>query len=172
VAPCRATKLTLLKKGEKSEALAGRIALVEEEHGLTTKQGRFSSRHVETICGGKTLDRPGTKPNPMTKKTFLLCILSLMLPALTFAASGGKEITLTGKGACAKCCLKEADSCQNVLTVEKNGKKTTYYLVENDISKAFHEQVCKKPTDIVVTATCAKVGDKLELTASQIKLAE
>ena len=96
----------------------------------------------------------------------------LVLPVLAFAASGGKEITLTGKGCCAKCCLKVAEECQNVLSVEKDGKKTTYYIVQNDISKAFHENICKKPADIVVTAECAKVGDKLQLTASKIELSK
>jgi hypothetical protein len=106
------------------------------------------------------------------KKSILSSLLILAFTGLVFAASGGKEITLTGKGCCAKCCLKTAEECQNALTVEKDGKKTTYYFVQNDVAKAFHDNICKKPADIVVTAKCEKVGDKLQLTASKIELAK
>lgn len=102
----------------------------------------------------------------------LSALIALSLSGLSFAASGGKEITLTGKVCCAKCCLKTADECQNVLTVEKDGKKTTYYLVQNEVSKGFHSEVCKAPQQASVTAKCEKVGDKLQLTASKIELAK
>jgi len=105
-------------------------------------------------------------------KRILSSLLLVSLTSFSFAASGGKEITLTGKGCCAKCCLKIADECQNVLSVEKDGKKTTYFIAQNDLSKAFHENICKKPADIVVTAECAKVGDKLQLTPSKIELSK
>ena len=52
------------------------------------------------------------------------------------AESKDKAITISGKGCCAKCCLKETDACQNAVTVEKDGKKTVYYLVQNDVSNA------------------------------------
>jgi len=106
------------------------------------------------------------------KQTILSSILVLALSAIASAASGGKEITLTGKMCCAKCCLKTADECQNVLSVEKDGKKTTYHLVQNEISKGFHSNVCKAPQNATVTAKCEKVGDKLQLTASKIELAK
>lgn len=106
------------------------------------------------------------------KQLSLTLLLALGLTGFSFAASGGKEITLTGKMCCAKCCLKTADECQNVLAVEKDGKKTTYYLIQNDVSKDFHSNVCKAPQQATVTAKCEKVGDKLQLTASKIELAK
>jgi hypothetical protein len=106
-------------------------------------------------------------------KHFLLTALMIVSLALTAAAeSKGKSITLSGKGCCAKCCLKEADTCQNVLTVEKDGKKTKYYLVQNEVSKGFHGQICETVKDITVTGTCKKVGDKLEVTAEKIEAAK
>lgn len=106
-------------------------------------------------------------------KHFLLTALMIVSLALTAAAeSKGKSITLSGKGCCAKCCLKEADTCQNVLTVEKDGKKTKYYLVQNEVSKGFHAQICETVKDITVTGTCKKVGDKLEVTAEKIEAAK
>jgi hypothetical protein len=102
----------------------------------------------------------------------ILATVAIVL-ALAFNASAeskGKTLTLSGKGCCAKCCLKETDACQNVLTVEKDGKKTKYYLVQNEVSKGFHSQICETVKNITVTATCKKVGDKLELTAEKIEV--
>lgn len=106
-------------------------------------------------------------------KKLLTPVLATVAVALALAfnaaaESKGKAITLSGKGCCAKCCLKETETCQNVLTVEKDGKKTKYYLVQNEVSKGFHSQICETVKNITVTATCKKVGDKLELTAEKI----
>lgn len=107
------------------------------------------------------------------KRLFITALAIIGLAALTLPAgaeSKGKEITLSGKACCAKCCLKQGDTCQNVLSVEKNGKTTTYYLADNQVSKDFHGEVCKKPKENVsVTGTCKKEGDKLVVTASKIK---
>ncbi len=84
------------------------------------------------------------------------------------AESGAKEITLKGRGACLKCALKAAESCQNVLVQEKNGKETRFYLVQNDVSKKFHSEICTESKPITVVGVCKKVGDKLEVTASKI----
>lgn len=86
------------------------------------------------------------------------------------AESKGKEITIHGQGACAKCCLKEGTECQNVVQVEKEGKKTTYYLADNKTSKDFHENICKTPKKVSVTGTCKKVDGKLVVTSSKIEL--
>ncbi|MEN9576310.1 MAG: hypothetical protein RL514_4165 [Verrucomicrobiota bacterium] len=108
-------------------------------------------------------------------KKLLLTLLTTVAIACTLAfnaaaESKGKPLTLSGKGCCAKCCLKETAECQNVLTVEKDGKKTKYYLAQNDVSKGFHTEICKTIKDITVTGTCKKVGDKLEVTAEKIEL--
>ena len=110
------------------------------------------------------------------KKLLLTTIAAVALTAglvsNALAESKGKTITLSGKGCCAKCCLKEAETCQNVLTVEKDGKKTKYYLVQNDVSKGFHSQICETVKNITVTGTCKKVGDKLEVTPEKIEAAK
>lgn len=96
----------------------------------------------------------------------------IALSSLAFAASGGKEITLSGKACCAKCCLKTASECQAVLSVEKDGAKKTFYLVNNDIAKDFHSNICKEAKDVTVTGKCEKVGDQLQVTASKIEVAK
>jgi len=106
-------------------------------------------------------------------KNILLTIVALLsfIAAPAFAESKGKEITLSGKACCAKCCLKTATECATVFAVEKEGKKTTYSLADNDVAKKFHEEICKGgPKAATVTATCKKEGDKLVLTASKAEV--
>jgi hypothetical protein len=117
----------------------------------------------------------GAYPSPMKPdlSAFLLTLtLTLSMVGFGLAESGGKEITLTGKACCAKCALKKADACQTVLSVDKDGKKTLYWIADNDVAKSFHDNVCKGAKPVTVTATCKKVGDKLELTCSKMDLAK
>ena len=95
-------------------------------------------------------------------------VLSLA-SAVTFADEGKSE-TITGTGLCAKCSLKETDSCQNAIQVEKGGKKTTYYLAKNDVSTKFHENICKTSQKVKATGTVKKVDGKMELTATDIEV--
>jgi hypothetical protein len=112
------------------------------------------------------------------KKTSLLlvAVAGLIMGALatpTFAAEKPKERTITGEAKCAKCMLKETDKCQTVIQTEnKRGKTVTYYLTDNDVSKAFHPNVCKEAKKVTATGTVKKVGGKQELTASKIELAK
>ena len=112
------------------------------------------------------------------KKLLLTGIAGLILLALaapSFAADEGKakERTITGEAKCAKCILKESDKCQTVIQVEnKNGKVMSYYLVDNDVAKNFHENVCKEAKKVTATGTIKKVDGKLEFTATKIALAK
>lgn len=94
-----------------------------------------------------------------------LLLLALASPA--FAA----DKTITGEAKCAKCLLKETDKCQTVIEAEgKNGKTVRYYLVDNDVSKAFHPTVCKEAKKVTATGTIKTVEGKRELTATKIDL--
>jgi hypothetical protein len=103
-------------------------------------------------------------------------VAGLVLAALTtpaFAAENGKEKTITGEAKCAKCALKESDKCQTVIQTEaKDGKKVTYYLVNNDVAKAFHDNVCSGPKKVTATGTVKKVHDKEEIEVTKIDLAK
>jgi hypothetical protein len=110
-----------------------------------------------------------------TKIALILSLAALCLIGLTnsaLAAEKGKEVTITGDGKCAKCALKETDKCQNVIETEKNGKKVTYYLAANDISKEFHSNVCKETKKITATGTVKTEDGKKVLTATKIELAK
>ena len=99
-----------------------------------------------------------------------LFILALAIPA--FAEDKDKEITITGDAKCGKCALKETDKCQNVIQVEKDGKKSTYYFVKNEVSDKFHKNVCSETKKATATGTCKKVDGKLQFTAAKIELAK
>ena len=90
----------------------------------------------------------------------------------TFGAEKEKTITITGEGKCGKCALHETEKCHNVIQVEKDGKKTTYYLTQNDKSKAFHENICKESKKVTATGTVKKEDGKKVLTVTSIELAK
>ena len=103
-------------------------------------------------------------------------VVALAVAALTMALSvkgrAADEKTLTGEGKCAKCALKESDSCQNVVQVKEGDKTVTYYLVHNDVSKDFHGNICKETKKISVTGTVKEVDGKMQLTPTKITLAK
>lgn len=101
-----------------------------------------------------------------------LLLLALATPSFAADTGAGKERTYKGEAKCAKCMLKEGDKCQTVVQVGKGEKKVTYYLVDNDVAKNFHDDVCKEAKKVTVTGTVKKVHGKNELTASKIELAK
>ena len=99
-----------------------------------------------------------------------LCLLGVTSPS--FGAEKGKEVTVTGDGKCAKCSLKETDSCQNVIEAKEDGKTVKYYLAKNDVSKEFHDNICKESKKVTATGTVKEEDGKKVLTASKIELAK
>jgi RecG-like helicase len=97
-----------------------------------------------------------------------LVLFSLATP--TWAADN--ETTITGEAKCAKCSLKEASKCQTVIQTEKDGKKVSYYVVNNDVAKAFHKNVCQEDKKVTATGTVKKVEGKQEFTATKIEVAQ
>jgi len=109
----------------------------------------------------------------MKKLLFSAALVGFMAASWTFAADKeSKEITISGNGKCAKCALKEADSCQNAIQVEKGENKGTYYLTQNSVSKEFHDNICKETKKVKATGTVKEVDGKKEFTASKIEVAE
>jgi RecG-like helicase len=101
-------------------------------------------------------------------------LATLLVAGLTMliTARAADEKTVTGEGKCAKCALKETKSCQNVVQVKEGDKTVTYYLVHNDVSKAFHDNICKETKKITVTGAVKEVDGKMELTPTKIDLAK
>ena len=107
----------------------------------------------------------------MKKPLFVVIVAALFATGSVFAAEAKtKEVTLVGKGQCAKCALHQADDCQNTITVSENGKDQLYYLAANNVSEDFHTQICKGPKQIKVTGTVKETEGKKEITASKIEV--
>jgi hypothetical protein len=101
------------------------------------------------------------------KKLFAVSLGLMLLFAVSAMA---EEVTIKGKGVCAKCELKETDKCQSAIQVEKDGKTVTYYLVANDVSKPFHKQVCQGPAEhVTATGEVSEKDGKKWLTLSKIE---
>ena len=91
---------------------------------------------------------------------------------LGLAAAGpvsAAEMTLTGVVSCAKCTLKKADKCQDVLTVtDAQGAATEYWLVKNEVAeKAGHQ--CKEEAKATVTGEVSEKDGKKWLTVSKME---
>jgi hypothetical protein len=93
-------------------------------------------------------------------------------------ASDDKKVTVTGDGMCAKCALKETTSCQNVVIEDKDGKKTTYYLKHEGVSKKNHASMgfCMaskdNPVKVKATGTVEEVDGKQVMTAEKLEKVE
>lgn len=88
------------------------------------------------------------------------------------ATKEAKERTFTGELKCGKCALKKSDTCQNVLETEVKGAKHNLWLEANEVSKAFHETVCKEPKKVTITGKVRMEGGKMVMTAEKIELAK
>ena len=103
------------------------------------------------------------------RKLFPMLAVAVLFSGMTLVVARETK-TLTGEGKCAKCALQETDSCQNAIEVEEGGKKVTYYLAQNPVSKAFHGKICKAPKKITVTGDVKEVDGKNEITATKVEL--
>ncbi len=96
-------------------------------------------------------------------------ILSLSALAIVGAVTAtAEDVTLSGKATCAKCDLKTADKCTDVLQVTAAGKTTTYYL-EGPTAKAFHKQVCSEAKDATATGAVSEKDGKKIMTVAKIE---
>jgi hypothetical protein len=104
------------------------------------------------------------------KKSPLLVSLfaaSVLFTGALFAGDG-KEVTISGEAKCAKCAMDETDKCQTAVEVTESGSKVVYYLADNEVSKAFHKNVCTSSAKVVATGMVEMKDGKHILTASKI----
>ncbi len=109
----------------------------------------------------------------MRKAFAMLAGLALVLALnVTSASAKDKEVTIKGEAKCAMCMLHEGDACKTVIQTQKAGKTQTYYLVDNDVSKGFHDDVCHGAKKVIAKGTVAEVDGKQKLTLTKIELAK
>ncbi len=102
--------------------------------------------------------------------TILGVVLALGLSTARAADEKDIEKEIKGEGLCLKCELKKADKCTNAIRVkEKDGKETLYVLEANDVSNAFHKNVCSSVIKVIAKGKVKKDGDKNILVASKIE---
>jgi hypothetical protein len=113
------------------------------------------------------------------RKLLMLAAAGVLFSGLALVkADDDKKVTISGEGMCAKCALSETKSCQNVVIENKDGKKTTYYIVHDDVAKKAHQRdgFCKAtkddPIKVKVTGTVEEKDGKKELTAEKIEKVE
>lgn len=104
----------------------------------------------------------------MKKLTLLTALLALSLPAL--AADATK---LEGEATCAKCDLKQADSCQAAIIVTKaDGTKETILADQNAVSKAFHKEICKESKKVTAEGVVTEKDGKKTVALTKIEVAK
>jgi hypothetical protein len=84
--------------------------------------------------------------------------------ALTLAvqAEEGKQVTLKGEFACAKCVLKLVKGkCVNAITVKEGDKEMVYLLDDMGGKETYHKPICTEMKKGSVTGVVSKKGDKM-----------
>ena len=102
------------------------------------------------------------------RKVLPLLAVAVLFSGLSFVWAAAEK-TITGEGQCAKCSLKETKSCQNAIVADEGGKKVTYYLTHNAVSKAFHGKICKETKKIKATGDVKEEDGKMVLTPTKIE---
>ncbi len=114
----------------------------------------------------------------MRKLLMLVAAGVLFSGVSALIAADDTKVTITGDGMCGKCALKETKSCQNVVIEDKDGKKTTYYLKHEGVSKKNHGSMgfCMatkdNPVKVKVTGTVEEEDGKKIVTAEKIEKVE
>ena len=112
------------------------------------------------------------------RKLLMLAAVGVLFSGVSaLMAADGEKVTVTGDGMSASA-LKETKSCQNVVIEDKDGKKTTYYLKHEGVSKKSHGSMgfCMaskdNPVKVKVTGTVEETDGKKVMTAEKIEKVE
>jgi hypothetical protein len=101
-------------------------------------------------------------------KTIAKLAVALAL-VVGFVSTAVADETVTGKLTCAKCSLKKADQCQDVLiTTDAAGKTTEYYVEKNDVAKAYGH-TCKGEKPATVTGAVSEKDGKKWIAATKME---
>ncbi len=112
------------------------------------------------------------------RKLFPMLAVAVLFAGFTLVVKAAENKTITGMAQCAKCALKEAKQCQNVVVVKEGDKEVKYYLVMNEVSKKNHRAggFCTAPKGdgpkVKVTGDCEEKDGKLVLTPTAIEVVE
>ena len=117
----------------------------------------------------------------MKNITTLITVATFALSLILVGADDKKkkdpaaERTIKGTLKCAKCSLKKTEECQAALELArkgKDGKARIIMLKNDDVTKAFHKEICKADVFAAVTAKFEGKGKARVLVASKIEKAK
>ena len=119
----------------------------------------------------------------MKNITTLITVATFALSLILVGADDKKkkdpaaERTIKGTLKCAKCSLKKTEECQAALEItrkSKEGKETTRVILlkNDDVTKAFHENICKASVFAAVTGKYEGKRKARVLVASKIEKAK
>ena len=119
---------------------------------------------------------PGNPVKEFNMKKMLVLTLSVigLLISASTAFAADKEVTIKGEAQCAKCSLKKADKCANVIVAKEDGKEVTYYVAKNDAGDKGlpHKEVCTTTKKVEAKGTVKDHEGKKELTVSSIHIVQ
>ena len=102
-----------------------------------------------------------------------LFILSTIVAAALAQSALADATKIEGEATCAKCTLKQADSCQAAITViGADGKKETILADKNDVAKAFHKKICTDTVKVKAEGTITEKDGKKTIALTKIEEAE
>jgi len=80
------------------------------------------------------------------RKLFPMLAVAVLFSGFALVVKAAEEKTITGMAQCAKCALKEAQKCQNVVVAEEDGKEVKYFMVMEGVAKDNHGKLfCQAP---------------------------
>jgi hypothetical protein len=147
--------------GRPGWAPAATLSVGPPPHRVATSNRALQPGHTEGIA--------------MTKLVRALaavaCAGLLVAATSAQAAADAKQVTITGKLACAMCILKQKDvqTCTNVVVAKEGAKEVVYGLTDNDVAKAYTMAACESTVPVKVTGTVAEAKGKKTITASKIE---
>jgi hypothetical protein len=108
------------------------------------------------------------------KKLFSLMAVAVAFSFLGLAAHAVADKTIKGEAQCAKCTLKEAQSCQAAVKVKEGDKTVTYYIEQNDVAKKVHSKICppNSKATFEVTGDVTEKDGKMVMTPTKIEVVE
>jgi len=68
--------------------------------------------------------------------------------------------------------LHQSDECQTAIRATMDGKEAIYYVVDNDVAKQFHKNVCHAPAKVTAVGTVEEKDGKKMITLTKIELAD
>ena len=102
--------------------------------------------------------------------------ITKLVAVATFAFSlllvGAGDRTFKGTLKCAKCALKKTETCQAALEITRGGVTRVILLKNDDVTKAFHKEICKADVFAAVTGKLEGKGKARILVASKIEKAK